>query len=167
MAEKYGYVDSLKEHRESNAKFDYFFLGATITILGFSINSYDPLKSFQFVWLAHEAWGCLVVSFLAGLYRQEKLTGFLYYQTHRLGFENKSEPLKLAKHGNINLEDENNEPWTEKEIAERLEILEKGVKLTKAGETRTSRRATFAYKIQKWLFAIGLVALAGFKILNS
>jgi len=73
---EYGYTQAFLTQREAQGKFDCYLLAVTIALLALSIQTFKSEDGVQFIFLMVITWFGLIMSFLAGLYRQEKLNLF-------------------------------------------------------------------------------------------
>lgn len=68
------------EHRLAQNKFDYFFLGVVVGTLALSIQTFDINVEHNSFYLIVLTWLFLIISFLAGIFRQEKILQHLRIQ---------------------------------------------------------------------------------------
>lgn len=166
MSEEYGYTEAFKAQREAQSKFDYFFIGVTLVALSLSIETFKAENSIH-PYLMILTWFLLLTSFLAGIYRQERITTFLaaeaeykrikaeldvFEKAHQKGEKLRSEtsgmiitPTQLPK-----IID-----WLKERSAEQDKYRKKDI-------TRTS----IAYRIQKWTFILAIISYMFFRLIN-
>ena len=80
MNEDYSYKEAFIHHRDSQNKFDYYFLGVILAALSLSIQTYDSTKEPNDTLLIIISWVLFLFSFLAGFFRQER-NNFAYMVT--------------------------------------------------------------------------------------
>lgn len=137
--EEYVYKDAINSYRSARNKYDYFFLAVTVTLLSLSIQTFSPNESKEFLFLIYSAWGLLLISFLFGIYKQEKIILFLGDESdiiYARQYQRKTEESKYIKGGNQALD-------------------------------KTNKYITVAYHIQKWSFVLAIISYIFFKILNA
>jgi len=96
MPEEYGYIQAFKYYRQTQTKFDYFFLGVILATLSLSlqIKTNEEMCSFYLLILS---WSLLLTSLLSGLFRIERINMFLRVETDKLSFLQKKTNIENAK----------------------------------------------------------------------
>lgn len=136
--EDYSYKDAITSYRIARNKYDYFFLAVTIALLSLSIQTFNPNESKDFLLLIYSAWGLLIISFLMGMSKQEKVIMFLSDESdiiYARQYQNKTEESKYIRGGNKALD-------------------------------KTNKYITVSYHIQKWSFVLAILFYIAYKILN-
>ena len=167
MAESYGYVDSFKAHRESQNKFEYFFLAVILGILSISVQSFNPTNMMHSNWLMLGTWLLLIVSFLSGFFIRERTNMVTYIETEKLGQINRQAPfIQSLQPGGIPLLKPDGTPWsiedTQGKISEFNILLSSADRIMKFHEDHLLK----AYQIQKWCFLFAIVMFGLYKISN-
>lgn len=163
---KYDYTDAFKTARESQTKYDYFFLGVTLGVLSLSIQTFKPDESLRLPILVVCSWVLWLVSFLAGLFRQERINMFLRTEAGFLKFKPRQEILLKAQSGEQTIYKSPDSLWTSEEIDQELAEVNDAVSMAESYKKKHNRHAFIAYSIQKWSFVSGLLLYAGFRIMN-
>jgi hypothetical protein len=138
MEEKFSYLGALKNFREAQKKFDYFFLGITLAFLSLSVQSFQINNDNHFNYLIIVAWIFLLVSFLCGFYRLEKMILIFSAETDI------RESIEIKKKSSDS------------------DYFKKGYKYL----DKTNKKSEIAYKIQKWCFIASLFVFVLFKSIN-
>ena len=163
---EYNYTDAFKTARESQSKYDYFFLGVTLGVLSLSIQTFKPDESFRLPILMIVSWILWLASFLAGLFRQERINMFLRTEADFLRFKPRQDILLKAKSGEQTIYKSPDSLWTSEEVDKELADANDVLSMTESYKQKHNRSATIAYPIQKWSFVGGLVLYAAFRIVN-
>lgn len=167
MAASYTYEEAIKSQRESQKKFDYFFLGVVLALLGFSVESFDPSPHDKCIWLVPLGWSFLIISLLAGLYRQECINFFLYNEVGKIQHGSSAELFKRAAEGKETIvKDEHYTPWSPEEIKQKNNLYEETMGILDSRIDKMNKRALYGYKVNKWAFVLGIYCLVSFKILK-
>jgi len=163
---EYNYTDAFKTARESQSKYDYFFLGATLGVLSLSIQTFKPDEFLRLPALAILSWILWLASFLAGLLRQERINMFLRTEAGFIRFKPRQDILLKAKSGEQTIYKSPDSLWTSEEIDKELADVNDMVSMAESYKKKHNHSATIAYSIQKWSFVGGLVLYAAFRIVN-
>lgn len=167
MSEESGYIDAVRNARESQRKYDYFLMGITLALLSLSLQAFKSSADTSFSYLIIIHWILLLVSFLAGMVRQEKINTIqiveadLIPEQHLLDLfkQSRDRAQPMAKNATGEL-------WTPDEVAKVIENKEQMLKIGDKIQKKSGKIGVIAYRIQKWLFVLGLAAYMLLKILN-
>lgn len=166
MSQEYSYFDAVKVHREAQSKFDYFFLGVTITLLSLSIQTFKQ-ENEGCLLLVIATWSLLLMSFLSGLYRQVKITTMLGSEAEFLGYKTEIKPIEDAlRSGETFVSESTKEIIGQDKVSQRLELLKKGAAVHDSHRRKSANRSWAAYVIQKWTFILSIVLYILFKTTN-
>lgn len=168
MAEQYTYKDSMLSLRESQKKFDYFFMGVTLAFLAFSVEKFEYNKNYEWILLVPVGWVLLLISLLAGMFRQESITTFLRYEVKKLQYEPRAELFEMAANGQGTIVKDplGSVRWDPAAIKSENQKMKEIMKSIKDGEDNMMARMMRGYQIQKWAFVLGLISSIVFKIVN-
>ena len=166
MDQNYGYIKSFLEYRKSQNKFDYFFLGIILGLLSLSIQTFKYTKETNSVYLIIMTWVLLLIGFISGFFRQERINMLMRVETDRLSFSSQKDVFQKAKDGEILLNLSPEEMWNPEDISNQLSKLEKINALSDDFIDVYKKHSQTAYNIQKWSFFLSLITFALFKITN-
>jgi len=166
MSEEYNYIDAMITHREAQRKYDFFFLGVTAAALSLSIQTFSAYETNHHPVFGIISWILLLISFLSGMFRQERILQFLYIETDFLKYKGQAGIIERAKMANDEIYKNYKELWSVDDIDKELEKLKGIVASADTHKKRTLGRVNIAYKIQKWSFVLGLIVYLVFAIIN-
>ncbi|MFQ5750862.1 MAG: hypothetical protein ACE5HI_02600 [bacterium] len=162
----YDYTQAFLVQRETQRKFDYYLLAVTLALLALSVQTFDPKSNMQFVYLMNATWFALLLSFLSGLYRQEKLNLFFANETIKLRFKPQLDFLKDVQETEKVIYDSQLNAWSPEDIMHEFQNIKEITDLADKRLNKFQIRAYIAYQIQKWSFIIGILSYISFKISN-
>lgn len=166
MSQEYSYFDAVKEHREAQGKFDYFFLGVVVTLLSLSIQTFKQ-EDEGCLFLMIVTWSLLLSSFLSGLYRQVKIVTMLGSEAEFLGYKTQINPIEDAlREGETFVSESTGEKVGKDKILQRIELLKKGATVHDEHRKKSAKRSWIAYVIQKWTFVLSILSFILFKAAN-
>ena len=157
MSQKYSYIESFLEYKKSLNKFDYFFLGVILGLLSLSIQTFKYTKETDSVYLIIITWILLLIGFISGFFRQERINMLMRVETDRLSFFSQKDIFQKAKDGEIQLYLTPEEIWSPEEIANQLSKFEKINALSDDFIDVYKKHSQTAYNIQKWSFFLALI----------
>jgi len=158
--------------RESQKKFDYFFLGVIIGLLAISIQTYKPESYANFSYLIIVSWGLLLISFLSGMYKQEQFNKYLLIEISEFSTSEQlydiNRVLEEEALGVLDKEDDpfRNLGWSEREYWEFSDEAKDKLEKTRIILSKLKQRIDIAYSIKKWSFIAGLLMFAILRFLN-
>ena len=153
------YEDLFKEYRSSQKKYDYFFLGVILASLSLSVQIIE-LPTCGFIRHATVmTWGLFLVSFLSGMFRQERLLRFYRVEADNLKFHRRKEAFEQGLAGGINLMKMPNNVWTEAEMTAEVSNAEVAIEIAKKYLGKDQRATSIAYAIQKWAFVGAMIGV--------
>ena len=114
-------LELVKNQRESQKKYDYYFLAVTLTLLSLSIQSYKPNDFVNFTYIIAFVWVLLLVSFLSGMYRQEQINIFLLNEAEETWLSDELAGVELASKNDTVIAKSTGEKWTDQEIQQERE----------------------------------------------
>lgn len=154
------YFELVKNQRESQKKFDYYFLAVIVTLLSLSIQSYKPSDFESCNYIIVFVWILLLISFLTGMYRQERINISLYNEAERTWMSNELEGIERAINNTTEIVKSTGEIRQERDKFKRLiDIANKNI-------SKSDKQAISAYNIQKWAFVFSLILYSILKIIN-
>ncbi|MFA4910651.1 MAG: hypothetical protein WC649_06400 [Desulfobacteria bacterium] len=160
------YLELVKAQRESQKKYDYYFLAVIVTLLSLSIQSYKPSDFPNFPFIISMVWILLLVSFLAGMYRQERINISLLNEAEESWLNDEQTGIARALNNNKESTKSSGEKWTPQEIKQERERFKQLIDKVNENITKSNKNAITAYGIQKWSFIVSLVLYAALKIVN-
>jgi len=144
-------------------KFEFYFIGLTFTLLGASIQT-ASFKGYSClsVYLELLGWVFFIISGLIGLSKLEWISVMIYVKTRKSSLEEVAQQLRINGANALNADSGQIEAIGE--TLSRLDTLigSSGSKLEKIGE-----RHKWKHEIQKYFFAIGLIAIAIARGINA
>jgi hypothetical protein len=123
-----------------------YFLGVILALLSLSIQTYKPADYTSFHFLMIIVWILLLVSFLAGLYRMERIVVFLQEETKYIG-------IKQFLNENVLK-------------GEKLNKVKDEAKKANGGKRESYKCQLVTYEVQKWTFVSALIVYLFFKVAN-
>lgn len=166
MAEDYGYIDAFKYYRRAQSRFDYFFIGVILASFSLSIQTFNPLAYYSSVYLMVLTWVLLLVSFLSGLFRIERINMSLRVEADNLSFRSKKEIFDKGKLGEIILHKTRTDIWQPEELTNEISTLNSFLDKSKNLMITYNKQTLRAYQVQKWCFIIAIFSYALFKLTN-
>lgn len=143
---------------EISNKFEFYFIALVFTILGLSIQTSSLNKIFFQYIFELAAWGFLLTSGLAGLSRLEWMS--IFYRHHG-ELQEEQRILDMLDQGTKGrpIFKSLGESWTLGALKEEKARVEERVTLRKREIEKVNKWTLWKYKIQKWSFVVGLIAL--------
>ena len=160
------YLELVKNQRESQKKYDYYFLAVILTLLSLSIQSYKPSDFVNFTYIIAFVWGLLLVSFLAGMYRQERINISLLNEAEGIWLSDELAGVELASKNDTVITKSTGEKWTAQEIQQESEKFKSLIDKVNENISKSNKSAITAYNIQKWSFVVSLILYSMLKITN-
>jgi hypothetical protein len=160
------YFELVKSQRESQKKYDYYFLGVILTLLSLSIQSYKPSDFQHFCYIIVFVWILLLISFLAGMYRQERINMTLLNEAEQTWMRDELAGIEQAINNVTQITKSTGEKWTPQEIRRERDKFKEMIDKINDSTTKLERKAINAYNIQKWTFVVSLILYSVLKILN-
>lgn len=157
------YFELVKGQRESQKKYDYYFLAVILTLLSLSIGSYKPSDFENWNYIIVLVWILLLISFLAGMYRQERINISLYNEAEQTWLHDE---LAGIEHAINNATEVIGEQWTPQKIRQERDKFKKLIDEINENMSESEKRAFTAYKIQKWGFVLSLILYSILKVIN-
>ena len=165
MSDEYGYIQAFKYYRQTQTKFDYFFIGIILASLSLSlqIKTNEEICS---LYLLISTWSLLLVSLLSGLFRIERVNMFLRVEADKLSFLQKKINFEKAKLQGQPIFKTSTVIWEPEEITNEISKLD-GILTSSENFINTFNDHTLrAYQIQKWCFIFAVFSFALFRITN-
>ncbi len=159
MSATYTYLDAFKDYRESQKKYDYFFLGVILASLSLSVQMIDLPSSNPLRALALLSWGLFFLSFLSGMFRQERLLRFYRIEADKIKYSTRKEQFVLGLAGQAIIESAPNVVWTAAEMTDQVAKLDYAIDLAKKYLGRDQQVTSYSYAIQKWCYVAAMVGL--------
>ena len=156
----------IDQYRASLSRFDFFFLSVILGALALSIQTFDLNSDPRSIYLIIITWTMLLTSFVAGLFRQERLNMYRLVEIKSLEIPSEKQTLDMAKDGKLTLVKNHNQPWSIEEIHDAFTNLLEIEKLTDSYKRLHSKQAQKAYLIKKWSFLYAMFTYALYKITN-
>lgn len=160
------YFELVKNQRESQKKYDYYFLAVILTLLSLSIQSYKPSDFTEYNWLIAIVWSLLLISFLFGMYRQERINLHLFNETEESWVNSELEGIEKAINNATEIIKSTGESWTAQEIRQERDKFKKMIDIANENMSKFGKQAITAYRIQKWSFIISILLYSFLKIVN-
>lgn len=158
------YIDSVKDARELQRKFDYFLLAVIAASLSLSTQALKPTDNIYFNTFLVLHWTLLIISFLAGMYRQEKINVFQKIEADLMPEKELFGVFKQSKAtGETIYKDSQGAVWTTEDMDKVIENKEKVLKIGGERQEKVNKLVIRAYKIKKWAFVLGLIVFIGLK----
>jgi len=151
MPEEYGYIQAFKYYRQTQTKFDYFFLGVILATLSLSlqIKTNEEMCSFYLLILS---WSLLLTSLLSGLFRIERINMFLRVETDKLSFLQKKSNIENAKLQDQPILKTSTEIWKPEELTNEISRIDSVLASSENYIIKFNDHSLQAYQIQKWCF---------------
>lgn len=166
MSEEHSYYrEAVKTAREVKNKYDYFFLGVTLAVLSISIQGFNPTSKTSYNYLILISWLALIISFLSGMYQQQRLYMFLKVEADKIYHLPSLSNWERGKTGEL-IYKPSGETLSVDEIKKAYDNTHSLLEIADQYLQKYARHANNAYEIQKWSFLIGLILMASFKFLN-
>lgn len=160
------YFELVKSQRESQKKYDYYFIGVILTLLSLSIQSYKSGDFQHFCYIIIFVWILLLISFLAGMYRQERINMTLLNEAEQTWMRDELEGIEQAINNATEIKKSTGEKWTPQEIRRERDKFKKMIDKINDSITKLEKKAITAYNVQKWTFVVSLILYSVLKILN-
>jgi len=165
MTEGYGYIQAFQYYRQSQSKFDYFFIGVILASFSLSIQ-FNSLSNSHSIYLLVLTWVLLLISLLFGLFRIERINMFLRVEADKLSFSKKKEILETSKlQGNV-IYKTHSDSWKPEELMNELSNLDNLLTSAERFLRKYNDHTLRAYQVQKWCFIYAIFSIALFKITN-
>jgi len=165
MTEGYGYIQAFQYYRQSQSKFDYFFIGVILASFSLSIQ-FNSLSNSHSIYLLVLTWVLLLISLLFGLFRIERINMFLRVEADKLSFSKKKEILETSKlQGNV-IYKTHSDSWKPEELMNELSNLDNLLISAERFLRKYNDHTLRAYQVQKWCFIYAIFSIALFKITN-
>jgi hypothetical protein len=166
MSEEYSFKEAFLHHRNSQNKFDYFFLGVVLAALSISIQSFNSTEIYKYTFLLFISWFLLLFSFLAGFFRQERLNMAYRVEVDRINQSDRKETLENAVKGVHILQNPDGSFWSKDTIKKNLDNANSILSLAEAYLKKYNNQSIWAYQLQKWFFFFSILLYIIFKIAN-
>lgn len=160
------YLELVKSQRDSQKKYDYYFLAVILTLLSLSIQSYNPADFINYRWLIAVVWILLLISFLAGMYRQEKINIHLFNEAEKTWMSDELTGIKQAINNATEIVKSTGEQYTPQEIRQERDKFKRLINKANEIMSKSGKRAITAYNIQKGSFVVSLILYSILKIIN-
>lgn len=160
------YFELVKNQRESQKKYDYYFLAVILTLLSLSIQSYKPSDFENFTCIIVLVWVLLLISFLAGMYRQERINISLFNEAEKTWSSDELAGIEHAINNDTEIIKSTGEQWTPQEIRQERDKFKRLIDKANENISKSDKRAITAYNIQKWAFVVSLILYSVLKIIN-
>ncbi len=162
----YSYHDAINAQQAAVQKFDYFFLGIIVASLSFSVQTFSVKCSVAPLFI-YVAWGLLIISFLSGFYRIERINMASYSDSICTGILNDIKIFENAfKDGkDVKASTENNIIKCS-QIPDAITSLKEKYSRQKKYLARDNKRSEIAYQFEKWSFLLSMLFHIIFKIKN-
>lgn len=160
------YFELVKNQRESQKKFDYYFLAVILTLLSLSIQSYKPGDFVSLNYVIAFVWVLLLISFLTGMYRQERINISLFNEAEKTWMSNELEGIEKAINNSTEIVKSTGEHWTPQEIRQERDKFKRLIDKVNNNISKSDKHAISAYNIQKWTFVVSLILYAILKIIS-
>ena len=160
------YLELVKNQRESQKKYDYYFLAVILTLLSLSIQSYKPSDFVNFTCIIALVWVLLLISFLAGMYRQERINISLINEAEETWLSDELAGIEHAINNATESTKSTGEKWTAQEIQQEREKFKRLIDKVNENISKSNKWAITAYNIQKWAFVVSLILYSVLKITN-
>jgi len=161
------YYEAVKATRDSQRKFDYFFLGVCLALVSLSVQTHETTSPNSHIYLLIISWTLLIVSFLSGMYRQEAINTFLRIEADLMPEQEILDRFNQYKTLDQTIIKPDGQEWTSDEIDEVR--LKKKIAIERANTLmgKKADRGLWAYRFQKWSFVMAIIFYMLFKIINS
>lgn len=165
MAEGYGYIQAFNHYRQIQTKFDYFFIGVILASLSLSlqIKTTEEMCSF---YLLISTWSLLLISFLSGLFRIERVNMFLRVETDKLFFFQKKKNIETAILSSQPIYKTSTEIWKPEELTNEISSLDSILNSSESFINTFNKHSLIAYQVQKWCFIFSVFSFSLFRITN-
>jgi len=165
MPEEYGYVQAFKYYRQTQTKFDYFFLGVILASLSLSlqIKTNEEMCSFYLLILT---WSLLLTSLLSGLFRIERINMFLRVEADKLSFFQKKKNIENARLSGQPIYKTSTEVWQPDELTNEISSLVSILDSSENFINTFNKQSLLAYQVQKWCFIFSVFSFSLFRITN-
>lgn len=165
MPEEYGYVQAFKYYRQTQTKFDYFFIGVILASLSLSlqIKTNEEMCSFYLLILT---WSLFLTSLLSGLFRIERVNMFLRVETDKLSFLQKKSNIENAKLQGQQIFKTSTEIWQPDELTNEISKLDGVLASSENYIKKFNVHSLRAYQVQKWCFIFAIFSFALFRVTN-
>lgn len=165
MSDKYGYIDAFKYYRQSQTKYDYFFIGVILATLSLSVQIKFP-ESTHSIYLQIITWFSLLISFLSGLFRLERINMFLRVEADKLGFTRTRDNIENARSAGQPVYSSSTEIWEPESLTNEVSNLNSILDSSKNFIKKYNNQSQIAYQIQKWFFVFAIFSYMMFRITN-
>ena len=165
MAEEYGYIQAFKYYRQSQTKFDYFFIGVILASFSLSIQLKLP-EEICSIYLLISTWSLLLISLLSGLFRIERINMFLRVEADKLSFFQKKKNIENAKLQGQPIYKTSTEIWKPDELTNEISKLDNMLESSENFIKKFNDHSLKAYQVQKWCFIFALFSFALFRVTN-
>lgn len=145
--------------RQTQQKFEFYFIALVFTILGLSIQTSVMTSSHWQCFFEILSWICLLLSGLAGLSRLEWVAVAFRQYGLRQSHQGDVESLDQALSGDRMIEKEDGTLMTKKEILTMKKDSKEEIDLRTKEIRRIEKFSSLKYHIHKWGFVIGLCML--------
>ena len=158
MTNSYTYTDAFRAYRESQKKYDYFFLGVVLASLTLSIQVVELPLGQPYRILAVLPLALLLISFISGMFRQERILKFYRVEADKIKYIDRKSTFIQGLAGQPPYKSAN-EVWTAAEMTEEVANLDDAIDLASKHLGTDQKVTTIAYAIEKWSFIAGLAGL--------
>lgn len=166
MSEEYTYKEAFFHHRSSQTKFDYFFLGVILAALSLSVQTFNLKDNYEFTFLLFTSWFLLLLSFIAGFFRQERLNMAYRVDVDRISYSNRKNTMQNAQQDDYVLQKPDSNTWSQDEIKKNLDNANSILSLSEIYLSKYGNQSILAYQFQKWFFFFAIWLYIIFKIAN-
>ncbi len=165
MAEEYGYIQAFKHSRQYQTKFEYFFIGVILASLSLSVQLKFPEDIYS-VYLLISTWSLLLISFLSGLFRFERINMYFRIEADKLSFHQKKKNIENANLQDQTLYKTSTTIWRPDELINEISRLDNLLESSENFIKTFNNQSLIAYQVQKWCFIYAIFSFALFRITN-
>lgn len=165
MAEEYGYVQAFKYSRQYQNKFEYFFIGVILASLSLSVQLKFP-EDICSVYLLISTWSLLLISFLSGLFRFERINMYFRIEADKQSFLQKKKNIENADMQGQILYKTSTTIWKPDELINEISKLDHLLQSSENFIKTFNKQSLIAYQVQKWCFIYAVFLFALFRITN-
>ncbi len=160
------YFELVKNQRESQKKYDYYFLAVILTLLTLSIQNYKPGDFVNYNYLIVVVWLLLLISFLIGMFRQERINIHLRNEAEKTWVSSELVGIEKSINNSEIIRKSTGEQWTSQGMHQERDKFKRLMDIANENISKSSKMALSAYGIQKWSFVISLILYAFLRIVN-
>jgi len=166
MNKEYGYTEAFLNYRSFQNKFDYFFLGVILASLSLSVQAFDSKTDTGSFHLLLITWFLLLISFLAGFFRQERISIAYKIEVDELRIKSRKDFFEQANLEPQIVSKPSGSVWTKEEITNELSRLNEFLLVADKYFKEIISHSNKAYQVQKWSYFYAVLFYIFYKVTN-